>query len=142
MIKNNDEQKLENAQKAYEQAKARLEKAKRKQSEKKRKHETHYKCMIGGIVKKFFPECMNYEQHELEEILSVALATDDCKATIYRITQTAGQASLSKAQSQRGTKSPVRTATKEIDPEESDADEGYYDSEVEDTYYDEEEEPE
>ena len=95
MIKNNDEQKVESAQKAYEQAKARLEKAKKKQSEKQRKHETHYKCMMGGIVKKYFPECMNYEEHELNEILSAALATTECKSVIARITSEAGQTAKS-----------------------------------------------
>ena len=95
MIKINDEQKVENAQKAYEQAKARLEKAKRKQSEKQRKHETHYKCMMGGIVKKYFPECMNYEEHELNEILSAALATTECKNVIAKITSEAGQTAKS-----------------------------------------------
>ena len=100
MIKDNDEQKVENAQKAYEQAKARLEKAKRKQSERQRKHETHYKCMMGGIVKKYFPECMKYEEHELNEILSAALATTECKNVIARITREAGQAAKSGKASQ------------------------------------------
>ena len=92
MIKINEEQKVENAQKRYEQAKAQFEKAKRKMNEKQRKRENHYKFMMGGIVKKYFPECMSYEEHELNEILSAALATNECKSVIARITREAGQA--------------------------------------------------
>ena len=95
MIKINEEQMVENAQKRFEQAKAQFEKAKRKMNEKQRKRENHYKFMMGGIVKKYFPECMSYEEHELNEILSAALATNECKSVIARITREAGQAAQS-----------------------------------------------
>ena len=91
MLTNTEEQKIEKAQKAYEQARAKYENAKKKQNEKQRKRENHYKCMMGGIVKKYFPECMSYEEHELNEILSAALATSECKNVIARITREAGQ---------------------------------------------------
>ena len=95
MLTNTEEQKIEKAQKAYEQARAKYENAKKKQNEKQRKRENHYKCMMGGIVKKYFPECMSYEEHELNEILSAALATGECKSVIARITREAGQAAKS-----------------------------------------------
>ena len=95
MITNTEEQKVEKAQKAYEQARAKYEKEKKKQSDIQRKRETHYKCMMGGIVKKYFPECMSYEEHELNEILSAALATNECKSVIARITREAGQVTQS-----------------------------------------------
>ena len=95
MLTNTEEQKIEKAQKAYEQARAKYENAKKKQNEKQRKRENHYKCMMGGIVKKYFPECMSYEEHELNEILSAALATSECKNVIARITREAGQTAKS-----------------------------------------------
>ena len=104
MITNTEEQKVEKAQKAFEQARAKYENAKKKQSEIQRKRETHYKCMMGGIVKKYFPECMSYEEHELNEILSAALATNECKSVIARITREAGQVT----QSQKASPAPEK----------------------------------
>ena len=40
---------------------------------------------MGGIVKKYFPECIYFEQHELERILKSALNSEQCKAEIVKI---------------------------------------------------------
>lgn len=74
----NTSRELEFAQKALEQAKARLQKAKNKEAEKKRKEDAHNKIIMGGIVKKYFPECVLFTEEELNEILSKALYSMDC----------------------------------------------------------------
>ena len=66
---------LERALKNLEQAKARYEAERKKQNEKRRKAENHHKYMMGGIIVKYFPECYQYEQNELEGILRSALSS-------------------------------------------------------------------
>lgn len=61
--------------KNLEQAKARYEAERRKQNEKRRKAENHHKYMMGGIIVKYFPECYQYEQNELDGILRDALSS-------------------------------------------------------------------
>ena len=76
---------IEQAQNAVEQAKARLQKVKSKEAEKKRKEDNHNKIVWGGIVKKYFPECVKFDEAEMNEVLSVALASADCQQMIQKI---------------------------------------------------------
>ena len=87
MIEENKAQskELEQALKAVEQAKARLAKAKSKESEKRRREDTHKKIIIGGIVKKYFPDCQMFEEEEMNQILSVALSTQECRNEIQKV---------------------------------------------------------
>lgn len=81
---------LESALKALEQAKARVANEKKKQNEKKRKAENHHKYMIGGIVAKYFPKCYRFDEQELNQILSAALATRECKQAVENIEKESG----------------------------------------------------
>lgn len=81
---------LESALKALEQAKARVANEKKKQNEKRRKAENHHKYIMGGIVAKYFPKCYCFDEQELNRILSVALATRECKQMIESIERTNG----------------------------------------------------
>lgn len=81
---------LEKALKALEQAKARVANEKKKQNEKKRKAENHHKYMIGGIVVKYFPECYQFDEQELNRILSAALNTRECRQAVENIEKTSG----------------------------------------------------
>ena len=76
---------MDRAAKILEQAKARYEEEKRKANVKRRKAENHHKYMMGGIIVKYFPDCYQYEESELNEILSAALSTRECKAAIARV---------------------------------------------------------
>lgn len=76
---------IEQAEKALQQAKARLQRAKSKEADKKRKEDTHNKIIWGGIVKKYFPDCAQFDEAEMNEVLSVALATAECKQIIQKI---------------------------------------------------------
>lgn len=76
---------IEQAEKALQQAKARLQRAKSKESQKLRKEDTHRKIVWGGIVKKYFSDSILFDETEMNEILSVALASQDCKEIVQKI---------------------------------------------------------
>ena len=73
------------AEELFEKANNRLREERKKASEQMRKQDNHNKIIMGGIVKKYFPECIFFEQHELERILKSALNSDQCKAEIVKI---------------------------------------------------------
>ncbi len=73
---------LEEAIKNAEQAKERLANERKKQNERRRKAENRHKCMMGGIIVKYFPWCYRFEESELNRILSAALATRECRQII------------------------------------------------------------
>ena len=70
------------AERQVEQAKARLAEARRKESVKKRSEENKYKYMMGGIVHKYFPECYDFDEQELNRILASAIKSDQCQRII------------------------------------------------------------
>ena len=76
---------MEQAKKALEQAKARIANEKKKQNADRRKAENRHKYMIGGIVHKYFPSCYQFEEDELNQILSVAIGTTECRDIIMAI---------------------------------------------------------
>ena len=55
------------AEELLDKANNRLREERRKASEQKRKQDNHNKIIMGRIVKKYFPECVYFEQHELEQ---------------------------------------------------------------------------
>lgn len=83
--KNEASRNLEKALQALEQAKQRVANEKKKQNEKKRKAENHHKYIMGGIIMKYFPGCYQYDEDELNRILSVALQTRECQQIIAKI---------------------------------------------------------
>ncbi len=83
--KNEVSKDLEKALQALEQAKQRVANEKKKQNEKKRKAENHHKYIMGGIIVKYFPDCYNFDEGELNRILSVALQTRECQQVIAKI---------------------------------------------------------
>ena len=70
------------AEKIVEQAKARLAEAKRKASQQKRKEENQYKYMMGGIVHKYFPECYQFDEQELNRIIASGMKSEQCQRII------------------------------------------------------------
>ena len=76
---------MERAMKSLEQAKARYEEERRKANAKRRKAENHHKYMMGGIIVKYFPDCYEYEEDELNEILSAALTSEECRTAVRRV---------------------------------------------------------
>ena len=70
------------AEEQLAQAKARLAEAKRKESAKKRKEENQHKYMMGGIVHKYFPECYQFDEQELNRIIASGIKSDQCQRII------------------------------------------------------------
>ena len=87
MIENNqsNSREMEHALKALEQAKARVANERKKLNEKRRKEENHHKYLMGGTIVKYFPECYQFDEAELNKILRVALATNECQQIIKNI---------------------------------------------------------
>jgi len=83
--KNEVSKNLEKALQELQRAKRHVANEKKKQNEKKRKAENHHKYIMGGIVVKYFPDCYNFDEGELNHILSVALQTRECQQIISKI---------------------------------------------------------
>lgn len=83
MIKSNEKSvEVIKAEQIVAQAKARLAEAKRKESAKKRKEENQRKYMIGGIVHKYFPECYQFDEQELNRIIASGIKSEQCQRII------------------------------------------------------------
>ena len=87
MIENaNDKpQSLLKAESDLEKAKHRLEEEKKKEKEKKRKADNHNKYKWGGMIKKFFPDAVLFEEAEMEMIIKAAIDSMDCKRMVSQI---------------------------------------------------------
>lgn len=83
MLQNNEKTaEVLKAEKIVEQAKARLAEAKRKASQQKRKEENKHKYMMGGIVHKYFPECYQFDEQELNRIIASGMKLEHCQANM------------------------------------------------------------
>lgn len=83
MIQNEEKsQEQIKAEKALAQAKARLQEANRRASQKKRESENRHKYMMGGIVHKYFSECYEFNELELNRILAAAIKSRQCQDII------------------------------------------------------------
>ena len=83
MLQNNEKTaEVLKAEKIVEQAKARLAEAKRKASQQKRKEENQHKYMMGGIVHKYFPECYQFDEQELNRIIASGMKSEQCQRII------------------------------------------------------------
>ena len=60
----------------------RLAEAKRKASQQKRKEENQHKYMMGGIVHKYFPECYQFDEQEMNRIIASGMKSEQCQRII------------------------------------------------------------
>ena len=83
MIRNNEKSaEILRAEEQLAQAKARLAEAKRKEGARKRKEENQHKYMMGGIVHKYFPECYQFDEQELNRIIASGMKAEQCQRII------------------------------------------------------------
>ena len=83
MISNNEKTaEILRAEEQLAQAKARLAEAKRRASQQKRKEENQHKYIMGGIVHKYFPECYQFDEQELNRIIASGIKSDQCQRII------------------------------------------------------------
>ena len=115
MIKNRNETSaaMDKALKNLEQAKARYEAERKKENEKRRKAQNHHKYLMGGIVAKYFPECYQYEEKELNVILSAALASAECRQAVENVKRMEKNADEREAEKDRNGGHADETKTKE-----------------------------
>ena len=65
------------AEEKLAQAKAQLNKAKREQRAEIEKAKSHHKYMMGGCVAKYFPECWDFSEQEMNRIIACAFKNKD-----------------------------------------------------------------
>ena len=65
------------AEERLEQAKRQLAKAKQEERAKIRAEQNHHKYMLGGCVAKYFPECWNFSEQEMNRIIACAFKSRD-----------------------------------------------------------------
>ena len=95
MVQNNEKTaEVLKAERIVEQAKARLAEAKRKASQQKRKEENQHKYMIGGIVHKYFPECYQYDELELNRIIASGIKSEQCQRSIEIVKKESAEKSV------------------------------------------------
>lgn len=70
------------AEEKLAQAKAQLNKAKREQRAEIEKAKSHHKYMMGGAVAKYFPDCYEFDELEMNRIIACAFQTRDVKNII------------------------------------------------------------
>ncbi len=73
------------AEEQLKRAKANLAKVKREMKNELRKEQNHHKYVIGGIVKKYFPECFDFSEVELNRIIACAFSLVDVQNMIQTV---------------------------------------------------------
>ena len=86
------------AEKMVEQAKARLAEAKRKESATKRTAENQHKYMMGGVVHKYFPECYEFDEAEMNRILAAAIKSEQCQRIIKLVKEESARNGINEVQ--------------------------------------------
>lgn len=77
MFQEEKSKKVLQAEKKLAQAKAQLERAKREEKEKIRVEQNRHKYMMGGCIAKYFPECWNFSEFEMNRIIACAFKNRD-----------------------------------------------------------------
>ena len=96
MITNNEKSaEVLRAEEMLAQAKARLAEAKRKASQQKRKEENQHKYMMGGIVHKYFPECYQFDEQELNRIIASGMKSEQCQRIIELVKRESAEKRMS-----------------------------------------------
>lgn len=85
MTEQEKSQKVIAAEEALRQAKARLSRVKKEEKEKLRKEQNHHKYMMGGVVAKYFPECFEFNEQEMNRIIACAFSLRDVQNMISRV---------------------------------------------------------
>ena len=65
------------AEEAVRKANAALQKARRKKKEELRKEMNRHKYMMGGVIAKYFPDCFDFSELEMNRIIACAFKSRD-----------------------------------------------------------------
>lgn len=72
MVKEEKSTRIAQAEERLARAKAQLEKVKRDERKKLRTEQNRHKYMMGGCIAKYFPECFQFSELELNRIIACA----------------------------------------------------------------------
>ena len=75
---------MEQAGETVRQLQAQLDAARKGEKVAARKHENHHKYMMGGVVHKYFRECYEFSEDDMNEIISCAFSHQSVKNLIQR----------------------------------------------------------
>ncbi len=75
---------MEQAGKTVRQLQAQLDAARKGEKVAARKHENHHKYMMGGVVHKYFRECYEFSEDDMNEIISCAFSHQSIKNLIQK----------------------------------------------------------
>lgn len=89
-------ERVNKAKERMEQLKARYNEEVRAANQKHRKVENHHKFIMGGIVAKYFPDCYQFEEPELLNILQAAINSQDFKRAVEEVKRSAGNGAYSR----------------------------------------------
>ena len=73
------------AEEAFRKAKANLAMVRQKEREKLRKEQERCKYMMGGIIHKYFPECYDFTELELNRIIACAFKSRDVQNMVAAV---------------------------------------------------------
>lgn len=79
--------KILKAEEKVRQAKAELAKAHREEKKQLRKDQDHHKFIMGGIIAKYFPECYEFSELEMNRIIACAFKNKDILNMIAVVTK-------------------------------------------------------
>ena len=75
---------MEQAGETVRQLQAQLDAAKKGEKVAARKHENHHKYMMGGVIHKYFRECYEFNEDDMNEIISCAFSHQSVRNLIQR----------------------------------------------------------
>lgn len=82
MTEQEKSKKVMQAEEAVRQAKARLAKARREERKSLEKERSHHKYMMGGLIAKYFEECFDFSEKEMNRIIAYAIKHSDTRKMI------------------------------------------------------------
>lgn len=82
-----EDERVIKARRAMEQKKAIYERAKKAASAERRKKENRHKYMMGGCVVKYFPECYNFDEEAINNIIKAGIESFPCQEMIKKVKQ-------------------------------------------------------
>jgi hypothetical protein len=73
------------AEEQFKRARAKLAEVRREERKRIRKEQNHHKFMIGGCVVKYFPECFEFSELEMNRIIACAFGLKDVRNMIATV---------------------------------------------------------
>ena len=73
------------AEKKLKEAQAKLNRIRTEERKKLRSEQNHHKYMMGGVIVKYFPDCYDFNEIEMNRIIACAFSLPDVKNMIKTV---------------------------------------------------------